>query len=284
MSESKIAQPEIGEIEPRAKMLFINLSPGAKPHIQMAQSMFGKGTEFADEFQEMACLTIAAPSVKQEPDTAKREKQSTLPLPDYVTDFTGIVITGSPFAAYPREEDGKLFIASWKKDLVDFLKAADRGGVPVLGICYGAQILAEALGGQAIELKNARGTKVLETGFARIRKVGDGYRDLLIGSLPEEFVAPENHADGIARLPEGAVLLAENEFGVQGFRVRKCWGFQFHPERPPKEAIKKMESKKSQLEEIGINPQGILDLEKDYDPGIKKIFTNFLDLAWQGKQ
>jgi len=262
---------EIKEVEPRARILFINLSPGARPHIQIA------------------ALTIQSPDKNIEPEIARREEKSLLQLPESPDDFAAIVMTGSPFASYTRETgESKLFIARWKKELFDFVRTAVGKDVPILGICYGEQVLAEALGGKTVKMRSSGGESLIETGWAVIRRSPGSVDDPVMRDLPSKFVAAENHEDVVALLPPDAQLLCENKFGVQGFRIkgRKVWGFAFHPERPPevvREALQ-LRSRKKRLIIQGQDPDEILRLGEKYDPNIKTIFTNFLQEAWLGVQ
>lgn len=280
---------DIKEVEPRAKILFINFSPGARPHMQMAQAMFGKDTESVESFKQMAALTIQSPEKSIEPEVVGREEQSILQLPESPSDFAAIVMTGSPFAAYPREAGGdRLFLAYWKKELFDFVRAAVGKDVPILGICYGEQVLAEALGGKTVKMRSSGGESLIETGWAVIRRSPGSVDDPVMRDLPSKFVAAENHEDVVALLPPDAQLLCENKFGVQGFRIkgRKVWGFAFHPERPPevvREALQ-LKAKRKRLISQGQDPDEIQRLGKKYDPNIKTIFTNFLQEAWLGVQ
>ena len=69
---------EIKEVEPRAKILFLNFSPGKEPHIRMAQEMFGSSETSVDKFAQMASLEANVPTREEEPDTLKRESVAKL--------------------------------------------------------------------------------------------------------------------------------------------------------------------------------------------------------------
>ncbi|OGM63049.1 hypothetical protein A2961_03340 [Candidatus Woesebacteria bacterium RIFCSPLOWO2_01_FULL_39_21] len=276
---------EIKEVEPRAKILFLNFSPGKEPHIRMAQEMFGSSETSVDKFAQMASLEANVPTREEEPDTLKRESVAKLDLPESVSGFKGIVITGSPFAAYPREtDDNRLFLAAWKNELFTFIRAAVEKNVPILGICFGGQVLAEALGGKVEKMKSSRG-EPYETGWARIYRTG-GTNDPVLQGIQGEFVAAENHEDVITRLPEGAILLADNEYGVQVFRYKKAWGFEFHPERLPETVGQQLKVKvrRERMKGLGQDPDANRKLGEEYDPNIRTIFRNFLHYAWKGVQ
>jgi GMP synthase (glutamine-hydrolysing) len=132
--------------------------------------------------------------------------------------FDGLVMTGSPKSVLDREP--------WMDEAAAFLLEAARTR-PVLGVCFGHQLLARALGGR-VEL-NPRGR---EAGTAAVRFTADGERDPLFAGLASPLLVQQTHEDHVAALPAGATLLAENEMSpVQAF----AWGesvrcVQFHPE------------------------------------------------------
>jgi GMP synthase (glutamine-hydrolysing) len=98
---------------------------------------------------------------------------------------------------------------------------------PVLGICYGHQLLAHALGGEV-----AHHPQGVEIGTVRVQRHAAAHADALLGHLPDDFAAQATHWQSVRRLPPGAVLLAGNAFEPHhAFRVGpSAWGVQFHPE------------------------------------------------------
>jgi len=117
--------------------------------------------------------------------------------------------------------------AEWSENAGRWLVKAVRSEVPVLGVCYGHQLLAHALGGEAGYHPNGR-----ETGTHGVELLTEAASDVLFRELPEKFPAQLTHRQSVLRLPEGAVLLGRNQFEPhQAFRIGPCaWGVQFHPE------------------------------------------------------
>jgi GMP synthase-like glutamine amidotransferase len=106
----------------------------------------------------------------------------------------------------------------WVARAVDWVRAADGAGVPVLGICFGAQVLAAALGGRVLRLPRT------EIGWVEIESED-----------PERIPSGpwlEWHEDAI-ELPPLAYELARNAFGVQAFCHCRHLAVQFHPEVTP---------------------------------------------------
>jgi len=106
----------------------------------------------------------------------------------------------------------------WIPRAVEWVRAADAAGTPVLGICFGAQVLAAALGGRVLRLPRP------EIGWVQIES-DDPDR---IPSGPWL----EWHED-VLELPPLAYELARNAFGVQAFCHCRHLAVQFHPEVTP---------------------------------------------------
>lgn len=97
-------------------------------------------------------------------------------------------------------------------------------GVPILGICYGLQVIAYQLGGR-VERSERQ-----EYGRARLRVIK---RDVIFEGIPDEMDVWMSHADRVSQLPEGFETLACSEnspHAVIGNRDKRIYGFQFHPE------------------------------------------------------
>jgi GMP synthase (glutamine-hydrolysing) len=176
-------------------------------------------------------------------------------------DHDGVVITGSRSSVYQDEP--------WIDTLVDRVaRAADRGH-PVLGICFGHQVLAEALGGHVEAMDG------IELGYREVRRVDDG--DPLLAGLDDRFVAFETHSDRVTELPPGATLLAENDRGVQAFRRGDCWGVQFHPEYDRASAERVTRGKELPEERLRAVLDGIDDEHHAAACRTKRLFDSFTD-------
>ncbi len=99
-----------------------------------------------------------------------------------------------------------------------------RTGLPILGICYGFQLITSSLNGLVLSGGGRR-----EFGKATIDVVEP---DTLFAGLPPHFQAWMSHGDQISRLPPGFSVLAKSNdiIAAAGDERRKIWGLQFHPE------------------------------------------------------
>ncbi len=105
-----------------------------------------------------------------------------------------------------------------------FLASAVEQGVPVLAVCLGAELLAQATGSSAQRAAEP------EIGWYPVHIVDEARSDPLIGTLPSPFDALEWHSYESVPL-DRAVALARSETCVQAYRVGDCaWGIQFHAE------------------------------------------------------
>lgn len=133
--------------------------------------------------------------------------------------WAGAVITGS----HDMVTDG----LPWIADAAAWIRRAAAAGLPLLGICFGHQLLADALGGRAAYHPDG-----LEIGTADITRTRASAADPLFRGLPEVFPGHVTHSQTALKLPEWATLLATGSHDPhQAFRAgESVWGVQFHPE------------------------------------------------------
>jgi GMP synthase-like glutamine amidotransferase len=120
-----------------------------------------------------------------------------------------IVVLGAVWSVYEER------ISSWIGDELDWLRAANAGGVPVLGICFGAQALAAALGGRVEAAPRS------EVGWTTV--------ETLDPAIIEPGPWLEFHHDRCLP-PPGARQLARNDVCIQAFSIGPHLAVQFHPE------------------------------------------------------
>lgn len=121
--------------------------------------------------------------------------------------YDAVMLLGAPWSTYDPN------VASWVQPEIEMLRRADRAGVPVLGICFGGQLLATAHGGRVHR------TPVPEIGWHLVH--GDDYG--LDGAWFQW------HYDRWVS-PPAAVEVARNAAASQAFVLRRNLALQFHPE------------------------------------------------------
>lgn len=111
---------------------------------------------------------------------------------------------------------------SWLADTRSLLRGAVDAGLPVLGVCLGAQLLARALDAPVAPAATR------EIGFRKVEVLPPGARDPLLRWFAPSSLVFQFHEDECA-LPAGAELLATNDdTAVQAFRAGRGYGVQFH--------------------------------------------------------
>ena len=143
-------------------------------------------------------------------------RDAALPEPE---DCAGVIMTGAHAMVTDR--------LPWMRRTLAWLPRLVDAGVPYLGICFGHQMLAEAMGGSVDYHPQGR-----EIGCVDLHLHPASADDPLFQVLPRQLQALAVHAQSVRTLPPDAILLAGNGFEPHhAFRVgAQAWGIQFHPE------------------------------------------------------
>ena len=186
-------------------------------------------------------------------------------LPE-IKNISGAIITGSHDMVTEQPD--------WSRRTAVWLNAAVKDGLPVLGICYGHQLLAYTLGGDVGYNPHGR-----EYGSNLIHLSGDAVADPLFVNLKNPFYAHTSHAQTIRRLPPGALCLAYSQREAnQAFRYgTRAWGVQFHPEFDSQIMRTYIRHNRAILIEEGQDPNKLLDKVRVSSAG-NQIFHNFLKI------
>ncbi|SKA99657.1 GMP synthase (glutamine-hydrolysing) [Caloramator quimbayensis] len=178
--------------------------------------------------------------------------------------ISGIILTGS-HSMVTDEEDWSLILSKWILDI-------SKKDIPILGICYGHQLLCKAFGG--IVGYNPKG---IEKGTVSIKLTENGQEDSLLKVLPEEFLGHTTHFQTIIKPPLNSKLLAKNDFeGHHAIVIgNKIWGVQFHPEFDKNIMLEYIKADEKHLIESGYDIQKINEsvIEHDYGRMLLKRFT-----------
>jgi GMP synthase (glutamine-hydrolysing) len=142
--------------------------------------------------------------------------------------FDAIIMSGSPLSVTALHGDSAATTegAEWMRRAADvMIEASER--MPVLGVCFGHQLLAWRLG--SVVHQNPKGK---ELGTVSVVVTSRGQTDPLFDGLPSELAVQATHDDEVKELPPGARLLATNAAStVQAFGFGKLLrAVQFHPE------------------------------------------------------
>jgi GMP synthase-like glutamine amidotransferase len=154
-----------------------------------------------------------------------------------VSEYDLIVSLGSEFAAF---DDSIPFVP---REVQLFRDAID-ADVPILGLCFGGQMLARVLGSRLFRSEQA------EIGWLPVRT-----HDPDLVSTGPWF---QWHFDSFTP-PPGAKLVAETDAASQAFVVGRSMGLQFHPEVTPEIMDEWVRAYPHELEAEGVDPQGLLD-------------------------
>jgi GMP synthase (glutamine-hydrolysing) len=140
------------------------------------------------------------------------------PRHDGLASYGGMLLTGSP-RSLARPEP-------WMDDAAATVRQAADAGVPVLGVCFGHQLIGYAFDGRVRENPNG-----WEVGTVEVELTDEGTRDALFDGLPQRMRVNQSHQDEVAELGRARRLAGgahtSNQAIAVGEHVR---GVQFHPE------------------------------------------------------
>jgi GMP synthase (glutamine-hydrolysing) len=160
--------------------------------------------------------------------------------------FDGLIVLGG--IVNPDGTDGDAPLERERELIAD----VHARGLPVLGICLGAQLVSQALGGEARRMPAG------EIGWVRIEFDEAADSDALLTGAPRELDVNEWHNYSCTP-PAGAAVLARNDACIQAFRVgATTWGLQFHVEVDLAVLEEWVTSGAAELVKLGLGPEVIL--------------------------
>jgi GMP synthase (glutamine-hydrolysing) len=132
--------------------------------------------------------------------------------------YSGIISLGAHAGVLEEEKH------SWMSHERKIMQWALETETPLLGLCFGSQLLASAAGGRVYKAETG------EFAWTKVDMLPEAAKDPVIGALGETADAFQFHYDSFD-LPENAVLLGESDGTIEAFRVgSSAWATQFHPE------------------------------------------------------
>lgn len=146
-----------------------------------------------------------------------------VPATDRLSEIDGLVVSGSVLSTYQDN-------VPWLKDLEHFVREAVAQRIPTLGICFGHQLIAQALGG-----KVEAGNRGKEMGIIRVSQSSSMDRDDLFDQVALDFYASSAHGDAVVELPKvpgtAVRVLARSRKYIQSLAIGEhVRTVQFHPE------------------------------------------------------
>lgn len=225
---------------------------------QTLESLRRQGEDFEDWI--IAALGIA----RRETLTVAVDMSEPLPP---LASIAGIVVTGSPAMI----TDG----APWNRTAADYLHESMHRELPILGICYGHQLLAHASGGRVDYHPQGR-----EVGTVAVSLHAAAENDPLFAGLPRQFPAHATHSQSVLTLPSAARLLAGSDHDPhQSFRLgERAWGVQFHPEFTPRVMRTYVLERQEALRAEGFDVEALLAAVAE-TPAATTVLRNFAGLT-----
>ncbi len=178
-------------------------------------------------------------------------------------DHDAVVVTGSRASVY------------WDDPWIDAAREAVRRAVdrdlPVLGVCWGHQLLADALGGTVAAMEDR------EIGYREVSLTDAGRADPIFDGVESPLLVFTTHGDAVVELPPDATRLAANDYGLQAFRHGSAVGVQFHPEYDRETAEAVTRGKDMPQERIDRVVADITAANYRRASRAKTLFANFTD-------
>lgn len=195
--------------------------------------------EFGD-FEEWFARGLGMPGMEQ----ANVHEGDEPPDPAH---FSAVLVTGSASMVSHRED--------WSERTGRWLKGAVHAGMPVLGVCFGHQLLAHALGGEVGP--NPKGRQI---GTLTIEMLPAATSDALMCRLPGTLQVQTTHVESVQKLPPGAVRLATSPRDKNhAFRFGpRAWGVQFHPEFGADIMSGYIRARSEVIQAEGIDPEALI--------------------------
>ncbi len=175
-----------------------------------------------------------------------------------------LLIMGGPMSV----NDGD----AWIEAELQFVQTALAKDIPVLGICFGAQLLAKALGGSV-----APGPK-FEIGMGAVSLTDMGKIDPILGAMPQDFLVFQWHGEGITLPPGSAHLVTSTDFPVQAFRMAaRTYGLLFHLELEEVGMGALCRECPQDVQRGGMTPESIQARSRPHLPGLHQLADRLIE-------
>lgn len=185
------------------------------------------------------------------------EQGERLPNPE---DYSGAVLSGSPCMVTQGLD--------WSEEAANWVQLAVDQSLPLLGICYGHQLIAHALGGRV-----GPSTKGREIGSVAVTRCSAATQDPLWEEVPARHFQQTTHSEAVLELPAHALRLATTGLDENhAFRIgERTWGVQFHPEFDAEIMRSYIDERSDALRTDGLDPVVLREGVRDCPWGAKLL-------------
>ncbi|MBS3744841.1 MAG: glutamine amidotransferase [Wenzhouxiangellaceae bacterium] len=197
--------------------------------------------------------------------TVRVDRGEVLPPIESLDHAPAVLVTGSPAMVSDRLD--------WSETTAGWLAGAHAAGLPILGVCYGHQLLAHALGGKVGP--NPEGRRM-----GRTRVEFSDAQEPLTGAFAPAAAFNVSHVEIVLAPPEGARVIgtAPHDPYHALYFGNKSWGVQFHPEFDHAIMAAYIEARAAPLHAEGQNPAALIEA-LDENPNGRPLLARFAELA-----
>ena len=213
---------------------------------------------FESDGYEIETIHVKKDKIPQEPDK-----------------YAGILILGGYMSVYEA--------LPYLNEQQDLIRNANRLQVPLLGICLGSQLIAQALGGRVIKGEQK------EIGWFDVLINNEGKNDIFKGITNKNIKVFQWHGDTF-KLPSSAKLLASSNLYPQAFRLGSSIGILFHLEVTSQMIHNWTQNYEHEMNEVGISADVILDGKnaefESLANSCRVVYANFskMIVAYRGRK
>lgn len=188
-------------------------------------------------------------------------------LPESPEDFDGVLVTGSSAMVTDRLD--------WSERAAEWLGWMHKTGRPLLGVCYGHQLIAHALGGEVGPSPTGR-----SIGMQSIAIVDAD--DPLLGPIAPHTRFHVTHEEVVVSAPEEATVIARaaGELNYALHYGGRSWGIQFHPEFDEAIMTSYIEARSNVLTDEGLDPEKLIADIRPAPDG-PELLTRFAEMVRQ---
>ncbi|MHC5022483.1 MAG: type 1 glutamine amidotransferase [Planctomycetota bacterium] len=182
-------------------------------------------------------------------------------VPVDLDDVDGVISCGGPQDTTGDSDE-------WVQGQMEILRAADRRGLPIVGICAGCQLLARALGGTVTRMVND-----IEFGWHEVELNHVGREDPVYAGIGWKTMQFHAHRLEVSKLPEGARLLASSSrCNVQAWaKGLRTYGIQYHPEIFPERIDDWIDDDPALLTESGLSRDDVRRQTEQHYPALERL-------------